>query len=163
MTDHHKLCAAVMLPEVQETGRKFAEELIYSAVQHVTKNPRDFGLLPLAEHEARVTELLAANNHEVGRRRAAERRAAQAEADLQDLRAREARRREVLPINACSLCDGGTSAIASCTLPDCPCRIGQPHRREPRDPLPLATETRAGRKPAEQSSSPKGEQNNGTH
>jgi hypothetical protein len=147
MTEHQKLMDAVVLPEIQETGRKFAEELIYSAVQHVTKNPRDFGLLPLAEHEARVTELLTANNREVELRRAAERRAEHAEAELQDLRAQLARRREALPINACTLCDGGTSAIARCTLPDCPCRVGQPHRFELKDPLPLATEGCTGRKP----------------
>lgn len=72
MTDYDKLTAAVMTTDVRTAAQTFVDELISSTMLAISQDPRAYGFVTLKEHDARVSELLEANNREVERRRAAE-------------------------------------------------------------------------------------------
>jgi hypothetical protein len=72
MTDHDRLMAAVLSPDVKQAAALFVDELVASTMLAVRQDPRAYGFVTLKEHDARVAELLEANSREVERRRAAE-------------------------------------------------------------------------------------------
>jgi len=71
MTDHDKLVNTALNQAVKNAASVFVDELVSSTMLAVQQDPRAYGFVTLKEHDARVTELLEANNREVEHRRAA--------------------------------------------------------------------------------------------
>jgi hypothetical protein len=71
MTPQEKLSDALRETAVTSTAAALIDEVAQTTLSYVLKNGWP-GLIPSRQHDARVAELLEANNREVARRRAAE-------------------------------------------------------------------------------------------
>jgi hypothetical protein len=125
MTDYNKFTGAVMTDDVRSAAQAFVDELISSTMLAIRQDPRAYGFVTLKEHDARVTELLEANNREVERRRAAEARYNMLERQIGAavLQRPVTTPEPAVPIaldGLCSECHTVAACVVTCGRLDCP-------------------------------------------